>query len=154
MEQGICSFPRISTKSLVHRQNVQIHMPYAVRHFIKQPFELTFPGHRSNLEHGLDICTRVLWGQVPCPAMHGVALHHAHVVESTLISLLRADQILQALWSLTRCSSARATGLHGPAVPCRSSHCRPWRMTLCVIPLHETTSAPGADGEYANTGAT
>lgn len=24
-------------------------------------------------------------------------------------------------------------------------------MTLCVIPLRETTSAPGADGGYANT---
>lgn len=89
-------------------------MPYTVRNFLKQPFELTFPGHTSNLEHGLDICTRVVWGQVPCPVMHGVALHHAHVVESTLISLLRADQILQALWSLTQRSSARVIGLHGP----------------------------------------
>lgn len=102
MKQGICIFPRISTNSLVHRQNVLIHMPYTVWNFIKQPFELTFPGHTCNLEHGLYISTRVLWGQFPCPAMHGVSLHHAHVVESTLISLLRAGQILQALWSLTQ----------------------------------------------------
>lgn len=106
MKQGICIFPRISANSVVHRQNVLIHMPYTVRNFIKPPFELTFPGHTSNLEHGLYICcTRVLWGQVPCPAMHGVSLHHAHVAESTLISLVRADHILQALCSLTQRSS-------------------------------------------------
>lgn len=92
-------------------------MPYTVRNFIKQPFELTFPGHTSNLENNLYISTRVLWGQVPCPVMYGVSLHHAHVVESTLISLLRADLILQALCSLTQRSSARAIRLHGPAIP-------------------------------------
>lgn len=108
------------------------------------------PRTHSNLENNLYISTRVVWGQVPCPVMYGGSLHHAHVVESTLISLLRADLILQALCSLTQRSSARATGLHESAIPCRSSQCRQWLMTLCLIPLCETTSAPGADGGYAN----
>lgn len=132
MKQGICIFPRTSTNSLFHRQNVRIHILYTGGNFLKQPFELTFPGNTSSLEHGLYICTRVLWSQVPGPVMHGVSLHHAHVMESTLISLLRADQIFQALWSHTQRSPAGAIGLQEPAVPCRSSHCRPWLMTLCV----------------------